>query len=208
MSLVQMKISREETLFRKNAQMQKSKSTTSDIMRLVDVVDITSGLTRKQVERTAIILPKTLLDNEKTRRKPLLRSEAKRAPPQKAPAWKRASFNDDRLRDNRKTTRCSSDKRKDWRFSPKTWRHNSELEGRNELPRRFSFQPTIGYFLSYCRFALVSTTFRPCQKHKLSVKLPFCTKNKKLTNKERSNSSQSCVDLCVIWFLFWNGTVQ
>ena len=49
LSLVQMKISREETLLRKNAQMQKSKSTTSDIMRLVDVVDITSGLTRKQV---------------------------------------------------------------------------------------------------------------------------------------------------------------
>ena len=45
-----MKISREETLSRKNAQMQKSKSTASDIMRLVDVVDITSGLTRKQVE--------------------------------------------------------------------------------------------------------------------------------------------------------------
>jgi len=47
-SLIQMKISREETLSRKNAQMQKSKSTASDIMRLVDVVDITSGLTRKQ----------------------------------------------------------------------------------------------------------------------------------------------------------------
>lgn len=45
-----MKISREETLSRKNAQMQKSKSTASDIMRLVDVVDITSGLTRKQVD--------------------------------------------------------------------------------------------------------------------------------------------------------------